>query len=388
MRTEKPSQPVNQPPGHREKALPSQKKTIKSKIFGRFSSIKPEQKTELIFKRSPHYNYSPKARRNVFVTTPHTLLRNNDVLQELLSPLKQEHTNVSGTVPHEIMEPTQNALKQGITGLWHVKYPKRVTRMERVKQFFRIVFMKLTNNADKARYFQNPKSMAEREVVAAQLDQLASTRAPSFATHEWGTTSQQSGILLNNGETCVAGRHIEHDHTASKVLNQDTVYDGEHNPASAFIFRTILFGDYDGAKGDNYLVKSNEAGAHCFIPIDYGFTFYKDHRKLLAMPFEQFVTHSLKLPTWQRLHYNVIKRNESIMGVIHSMSQEDKNRAAYMALSKISALNAKGMHTICANISDPAERKRIENHLFQTVTAAKELMKKAEQHPDIQPLLV
>lgn len=93
------------------------------------------------------------------------------------------------------------------------------------------------------------------------------------------------------------------------------------------------------------------------------------------MDFEQFNRWVLQLPNTHKLHYSVLKRGESIMDLIDTMSREDQTRAVYMALTKIASIKPHEPHIYSQQISDPVERQRIYEQLQQKIATAQRLVK-------------
>ena len=309
--------------------------------------------------------------------------RNYDDIVLLQAP-SHPHTD---TVPHILAIPSKNGQKKGISGRWHVKYPAGVGRFERLKRRIVAGVMSLRRKPYKSRYFDNSKTLAEREVLAGKLMELASRKGPSYSSYEWAERKNaQHEILLSEGQSCVASRHMKSKYTATMERGKNIVYDGEHNPATVYVMRRLL-GDEDAVKRDNYLVDVNQEGVHCFMPIDFGYAFYNHSDIADDMNFDQFSEWVLQLPKMHKLHYATVKRGESIMDLINAMSPEDKRRAVYMALTKMASISSHEPRAYSKQISDPVEKQRIYEQLQKKILTAKRLVKEARHHPDIQPLL-
>ena len=362
--------------------------------FRRFS-VRKRRKTTRLLTLAPSQQSRPsfsKMKLSSVVVPRKTINRDDDDV--LFSSVSDQNTGkvttgtFTSTVGHAIAAPTNEAKKRGIDGLWHVKFPMSVGKLEKLKRKLVAGIMHLRNKPYKSRYFNNPKTLAEREVLAGKMAQLVSLRGPSYVSEDWQLNrTPQIEVLHNSGQHCVANRHIYSKYPATLEHGRDIVYDGEHNPASVYVVRRFFLGDEDAVKRDNYLVDVNGDGVHCFIPVDYGFSFYNHSDATDTMDFKQFVQWTLHLPGMHRLHYAFLKRGESIMDLIHTMSPQDQHRAVYMALSKIASIQPHEPHIYSQQISDPLERQRIYDQLQKKITTAKRLVEEARHHPDIQPLL-
>lgn len=365
---------------------PEQKEQNPSGLFSRFLIKKLKRKTRLLIS-SPAFegHHQPRSFNKATAVLQRTSI-NRDHNDTVFSSTSG-HIATS-TVPHVMMEPNKAGKARGITGKWHVKFPTGVRILETLKRKVVARFMKLMGKNHKSNYFNNKKTLAEREVLAGKMAQLASIRGPSYCQYNWEINkTPQIEVLLHRGETCVASKHFNHSHGGEAENKSSIIYDGEHNPASAYVMRRFFLGDEDAVKRDNYLVDVNSEGVHCFIPIDYGFAFYNNSDATENMKFEEFAHWVLQLPAAHKLHYGLLKRGDSIMDLIDGMLPSQKLQAVYMALSKIASLGDHEPAIYCRQISDPKESQRIYQQLQQKIATARRLVKEAWRHPDIQPLL-
>ena len=258
---------------------------------------------------------------------------------------------LTDTNPHWLMRPTDKGVAAGFKGMWHVKKPGKVSKTQVGKRYLVSMFMKARSKLYKAKYFASTKTLVEKEILVGKLHQLFHVKGPTFAQRDWGLAEDMNfGHFTDEaGEDCVASQHIDHDYMATKEMSPKLVYDGEHNPATAYVTRRYIGGDEDGVKRQNYLVKTapmpprpGKEGKpdpnrklHCFVSIDHGYALYNRSELVAGMNFKEFVNWSLELPLSHKLHYKLIKRGESIMDLIEAMRPQDKNRAVYMALAKM-----------------------------------------------------
>lgn len=215
--------------------------------FRRFS-VRRRRKTTRLLTLAPsrHPKHSHSKLNPLSVVIPRSAINRDDNDEVLISlPEKNSATVTVGgftsTVAHIITAPTDEGQKRGITGFWHVKFPMGIGRIEKLKRKVVSVIMRLRNKPYKSRYFNNPKTLAEREVLAGKMAQLASIRGPSYSSTDWQLNrTPQIEILHNSGQLCVTNKHIYSKHSASEELDRDIVYDGEHNPASAYVMRRFF----------------------------------------------------------------------------------------------------------------------------------------------------
>ncbi len=324
--------------------------------------------------------------RDVYPIDYKTSLNPDSSLAEILTLVPGQ--DFRDTVEHKIMVPTERGESLGLKGKWHIKKPGKVSKAENIKRSAVNAYYKARGKGYKSVHYKNTRSVVEKEILAGKLTRQALVKGASFARYDWNLEGDMQFAYFNDkGEHSVGCQHIPHDHLATDEIRGRLVYDGEHNPATAYVFRRYLLGDEDGVKKGNYLVKVNhDAGVHCFIPIDYGLAFFNRSKKAEKMNFSEFVRWSLKLPLSHGVHYSLFKRGESIMSFINDMSEGDKTRAVYMALEKMAALTDKDLKGLCKQITDKTERNEILNQLKSRVSNARRLRNEAASNPHIAAL--
>ncbi len=370
------------------------------KRFMGYRSVKTSKaRLKYIKSSSDHHNEATKNRSAIVVDT-RPILNPDNSIKDLF---KKKGFALTDTNPHYIATPTKKGKAAGFEGKWHIKKPGKVSTFEVLKRYLISLIMKLRKKDYKARYFDNTKTLVNKEVLAGKLTQLIHVKGPTFANMDWKLAEDMKfGYLVDSkGRDCIACQHIAHDYMAIDETAPKVTYDGEHNPATAYVIRRFLMGDEDGVKRQNYLVKRlpmpDQKGAgkkaffaqqlHCFVAIDHGFAFYNRCSQAEGLGFQEFVKWSLTLSRLHKLHYNYIKTNESIMELINAMREVDQQRAVYMALAKIAAITDEDLEQLCNQITDKAERKELLDGLKARIKHARDMKQEAEKLEQIKELL-
>lgn len=324
-----------------------------------------------------------KKLRKIEVDTRTTLNRTKP-LSELMN--LKPGGGLTDTNPHFVMVPTTDGLSAGISPSdWHVKKPGKISSLQSFKRYLKSLLMKFVGKTHKANYFENDRTLVEKEILAGKIHQLVHINGPTFAKSDWELAeNMEYGYFKDeDGEDCIASKHIDHDYMATKENASELYYDGEHNPATAYVLRRYLTGDEDAVKRANYLVKiSSDTGfqkRHCFVSIDHGYAFYNISKQVTKMSFREFAAWSLEPPLSHKLHYRFIKPKESIMPLINGMSPDDRDKAVYMALAKIAVVTEKDIEKLCCQISDIDEREKTIKGLKERTRQAIRMKEEAEQ---------
>ena len=359
-----------------------------------------QTRLRFISRSSGHHEHANKKRSAVKVDTRITLNPTSS-LNDMMTV--KPGANFKDTIPHRVMLPTTKGLAAGIEGEWHVKKPGRISKIQMGKRYLISLLMKARSKLYKSKYFHNTKTLVEKEILAGKLTQLTHIKGPTFAQIDWELAEDMKfgHFKDEDGEDCIACRHIDHDYMATREAASRLVYDGEHNPATAYVQRRYMMGDEDAVKKANYLVKraplpprpgtqkkpDPPRKLHCFVSIDHGYALYNRSDVVADMSFKEFVHWSLELPLSHKLHYSLIKRGESIMELIDGMRPVDKTRAVYMALAKMGSVTDDDLDKLCLQISDPVERLVVLEDLKIKTFHARRMMQEAETLPEIKILL-
>ncbi|MGI9274062.1 MAG: hypothetical protein ACR2PT_04270, partial [Endozoicomonas sp.] len=280
---------------------------------------------------------------------------------------------------------------RGVSGIWHVKKPGQISRLEKTKRFFVSLVYRLTGSKTKALYYRNTQLLVEKEVLAGKLNRLVMLSGNTYCSGNWGLAEQMHhGYSYDDeqDEHCVANQHIEHSHLASKEFGNDLTYDGENNPASAYVMRRFFLGDADSLKRGNYLVQvDKEHSKRSFVSIDFGMAFHDHWTVPDNIDFSDFVEKVLTPPLAYQAHYSVLKRGEGIHDLFKGMSINDRECSVYMSLQKIAGLSHQKLEEMTQQITDVKERNRILEELTERVDLSKKLCREAENRPAIRAML-
>ncbi|MRI35367.1 hypothetical protein EOPP23_20620 [Endozoicomonas sp. OPT23] len=172
----------------------------------------------------------------------------------------------SGVVSHKIMRRRDSTDKV----VWHVKTPGYELGGEKFKRFLQKVIYLFTRKSYKAKFYNNPKLLVQREIFAANV-----YRAVVGAGNDYQVEYSRDE---RDKSDCIASRHL-YDHKVGESYFTDKVskpvFNEERHPAVDLCVRRFLLGDQDYLKPDNYMyTESSVPGKSDWVSIDFGMAFY------------------------------------------------------------------------------------------------------------------
>ncbi|MDP0589040.1 MAG: hypothetical protein QS748_07530 [Candidatus Endonucleobacter bathymodioli] len=263
------------------------------------------------------------------------------------------------TIDHQLMKVKDckdnekeevNGGRPVLSGTWHVKGPGLERPATRFKRMLQRVIYNMIGHKYKGRYYDNPKLLIQKEVLATNVYKIIKGNAVGgVAMNGYGA---HYTVDRDKGRYYGAFKHLDGFMDASAMNPEDKVRMCDQ-PATELVLRRYLLGDEDYLKMDNYMYDRLSGSFHS---IDFGMSFYNQSTLDPDCDFDQFKAAMLKTSRKHRLQYNVLGNGDNLLKLVKSKNADDTDDGIKNGLKMIALLTDKDLEEQVAVISNPKAR--------------------------------